>query len=56
MNKALKNTEVFPGDTSTTTEQDNVEQQKTTVIVRADRSRKKLANKAGFNQFSFKGA
>ena len=50
MNEALKNTDVFTIDISTTTEQDNVEQQKTTATVRADGSRKKLANKAGFNQ------
>ena len=56
MTEDMENIEVFTGDNSTATEQDNVEQQETTSTGLADGSQKRVANKAGFNQLSFKRA
>ena len=56
MVKAVENTEVFTDDTSTATEQDNVEQQESIGTKTTDGSRKSVANKARFNQLSFKSA
>ena len=47
MCEAVENTEVLTGDTSTTTEQDNVEEQEATGTRSADRSQKIVLTKQG---------
>ena len=56
MSEAVENMKVLTGDTSTGTNHDNIEQQETTDTESTDGSRKSVANKAWFNQFSFKGS
>ena len=56
MSEPVENTEVLIGDSSTAAEQDNVTQQTTTSRWSTNGSKRKVANKVGLNQLSFKKA